>query len=34
MNTIPLDESKMDDIAQVSDVENEQLVKPFSEEEV
>jgi hypothetical protein len=24
----------MDDIPQVSDVENEQLVKPFSEEEV
>jgi hypothetical protein len=31
---ISLDESRMDDIPQVSDVENEQLVKPFSEEEV
>jgi hypothetical protein len=33
-STISLDDSRMDDIAQVSNVENEQLVKLFSEEEV
>jgi hypothetical protein len=32
--SISLDESRTNDIPQVSDVENEQIVKPFSEEEV
>jgi hypothetical protein len=34
INTFSLDESRTDDIPQVSAVENEQLVKPFSEEKV
>jgi hypothetical protein len=34
INTFSLDESRADDIPQVSTEENEQLVKPFSEEEV
>jgi hypothetical protein len=34
INTFSLNESRTDDIPQVSTVENEQLVKPFSEEEV
>jgi hypothetical protein len=34
VSTISLDESRTDDIPQVSEVENEQLVKPFSGEEV
>jgi hypothetical protein len=34
VSTISLDESRTDDIPQVSDKENEQLVKPFSEEEI
>jgi hypothetical protein len=33
-STISLDESRTDKIPQVSDVENEQLLKPFSEEKV
>jgi hypothetical protein len=34
INIFSLNESRTDDIPQVSTVENEQLVKPFSEEEV
>jgi hypothetical protein len=34
VSTISLDESRTDDIPQVSEVENEQLVKPFSGKEV
>jgi hypothetical protein len=34
VSTVSLDESRMEDIAQVTDEENEQLVEPFSEEEV
>jgi hypothetical protein len=34
MNTFSLDESRIDDIPQVTELENEQLIKPFSEEEV
>jgi hypothetical protein len=34
INTFSLDESRTDDIPQVLAVENEELVKPFSEEEV
>jgi hypothetical protein len=34
INTFSLDESRIDDIPHVSVVENEQLVKLFSEEEV
>jgi hypothetical protein len=34
VSTVSLDESRMEDIPQVTDEENEQLVEPFSEEEV
>jgi hypothetical protein len=34
MNTFSLDESRTNDIPQVTELENEQLIKPFNEEEV